>query len=82
MKKTNIIKKAFLRFKKNRMIKADKYGLLQFRNKIERCIQRSNEFLQGEFGGPDHFQEMNLVKTKLQESKMWLDKILERKNLI
>lgn len=54
------------------MITQQQIGLNQFREKINRCIKRSEDYLD------EHdSREMEIVKEKLQEAKMWLGKVLE-----
>ena len=50
--------------------------LHDFRKKIDACIQVAESFL----GTPEKsvfVREMSLVRTKLQEAKMWIGKCLE-----
>lgn len=54
-------------------------GIKKFRQDIDACIQTSEDYLDEHpvYGKPIGAREMSLVRTKLQEAKMWAGKVLE-----
>ncbi|HDY66728.1 MAG TPA: hypothetical protein ENH85_02935 [Candidatus Scalindua sp.] len=53
-------------------------ALHNFRKEIDACIQTAeNDLSSGESERPEYTREMALVRTKLQEAKMWAGKCLE-----
>lgn len=55
--------------------------LHEFRKQIDACIKRAEFALaSGEPNKPLYVREMSLVRTKLQEAKMWAGKCLEQIN--
>jgi len=50
-----------------------------FRKQIDACIQVAEDDMNSDSSDkPDYKREMALVRTKLQEAKMWAGKCLER----
>lgn len=50
----------------------------KFRQEMDACIQKAESFLGDQApNGKNYGREMSLVRTKLQEAKMWAGKVLE-----
>ena len=51
----------------------------EFRKEVDVCIKRSESYIQSNENiyHKKYIREMSLVRTKLQEAKMWLGKVLE-----
>ena len=52
----------------------------KLRKKIDELLYTIEERLKGEVLSNDHGRAISLVRTKLQEAKMWCGKILEAEN--
>ena len=52
----------------------------KLRKEIDACIFVIEERLKGETTSRDHNRALELVRTKLQEAKMWAGKVLEAEN--